>query len=136
MPKKVIVCIDDEKMVLNSLMGQLNNAFGNKYICEFFESTEEAEEFIDEMFAEGETVDLIICDWLMPGIKGDEFLIRVHKRFPNIAMIMLSGQADEASVERAKKEANLFKFIPKPWDKDELIQAIEEALSQQKPQNA
>jgi len=129
------MCIDDEKVVLNSLMGQLNNAFGNKYIYEFFESAEEAEEFIDEMYAEGETIDLIICDWLMPEIKGDEFLIKVHKRFPNIAMIMLSGQADEESVERARREANLFKFISKPWDKDELIQAIEEALSHSRSQS-
>jgi DNA-binding NtrC family response regulator len=135
MPKKIIMCIDDEKVVLNSLMGQLNNAFGNKYIYEFFESAEEAEEFIDEMYAEGETIDLIICDWLMPEIKGDEFLIKVHKRFPNIAMIMLSGQADEESVERARREANLFKFISKPWDKDELIQAIEEALSHSRSQS-
>jgi response regulator RpfG family c-di-GMP phosphodiesterase len=42
---------------------------------------------------------------------------------------MLSGQADQESVERAKNEANLFKFIAKPWDKDELMNEVSEALA-------
>ena len=129
MPKKTIMCVDDEKVVLTSLIGQLNQTFGNKYIYEGFTSPEEAWEFIDEQYSEGLSVDLIVCDWLMPRMRGDEFMIRVHKRFPDVAMIMLSGQADQDSVERAKSEANMYKFIAKPWDKDELMGEIEQAMS-------
>ena len=39
----------------------------------------------------------------MPGIKGDEFLIRVHQKYPKIVKVMLTGQADEVAIERVKK---------------------------------
>ncbi len=129
MPKKTILCVDDEKVVLTSLIGQLNNTYGNQYIYEGFTSAEEAWEYIDELYAEGQTVDLIICDWLMPRVRGDEFMIRVHKRFPTVRLIMLSGQADQESVERARKEANLYKFVSKPWDKDELMREVYNAIN-------
>jgi len=80
------------------------------------------------MYAEGLEVDLIICDWLMPRIRGDEFMVRVHKRFPHVPLIMLSGHADKSSVERAKNEANLFRFVAKPWIKEELLDHVSAAL--------
>jgi CheY-like chemotaxis protein len=128
MPKKLILCVDDEKVVLNTLMAQLTQTFGNRYSYEAFTSAEEAEEYIDEVYAEGSDVHLIICDWLMPRIKGDEFLIRVHKRFPQVALIMLSGQASPEAVERAQKEAHILSFVQKPWDKDYLMNLIQKAL--------
>jgi CheY-like chemotaxis protein len=128
MPKKRILCVDDEKVVLNTLMGQLYLTFGNRYLYESFTTPEEAEEFIDEVYAEGENVDLIICDWLMPRVKGDEFLVRVHKRFPEVALIMLSGQANPEAIERAKNEAHILAFVSKPWDKDQLMQLVQQAL--------
>jgi CheY-like chemotaxis protein len=129
MAKKIIMCVDDEKVVLTSLVGQLNNTFGNKFSYEQFTSPEEAWEFIDEVYSEGLNVDLIICDWLMPRMRGDEFMIRVHKRFPDVRMIMLSGQADADSVERARSEAKMYKFVAKPWDKDELMNEVRSALN-------
>lgn len=128
MAKKRILCVDDEKVVLNTLMGQLYQTFGNRYLYESFTSAEEAEEFIDEVYAEGENVHLIICDWLMPRVKGDEFLVRVHKRFPDVGLIMLSGQASPEAIERAKNEAHILAFVSKPWDKDELMSLIQKAL--------
>lgn len=122
------MCVDDEKIVLTSLLGQLNNTFGNKFIYEGFTSPEEAWEYIDELYSEGMNVNLIICDWLMPRIRGDEFMIRVHKRFPGVKLIMLSGQADPESVERARREANLLRFVSKPWDKEDLMKEVESAL--------
>lgn len=128
MDKKIIMCIDDEQIVLTSLMGQLGNTFGSKYIYESFINPDDAWDFIDETYAEGLDVNLIICDWLMPQIRGDEFMIKVHKRFPKVKMIMLSGQADQKAVDRAFKEANLLKFISKPWEKIELMSEVESAL--------
>ncbi len=120
--------MDDEKVVLNTLMGQLYQTFGNRYIYESFTSAEEAEEYIDEVYAEGENVDVIICDWLMPRVKGDEFLVRVHRRFPEVGLIMLSGQASPEAIERAKNEAHILAFVAKPWDKDELMSLVQKAL--------
>lgn len=129
MPRKTIMCVDDEQVVLTSLISQLNNAFGNRYYYEGFTDPEDAYQFIDETYAEGLNIDLIICDWLMPVMRGDEFLVRVHRRFPDVRSIMLSGQADPESVQRAYNEARMLKFIPKPWDKDLLLGEVENALN-------
>jgi DNA-binding NtrC family response regulator len=127
--KKVILCVDDEKIVLNSLVTQLKNHFGNHYLYEMVENTEEGWEVIEEILEEGDELALVISDWLMPLEKGDQFLIDVHARLPSAALIMLSGHADEASVDRARKYAHLRCFIRKPWDKEELIREVETALA-------
>ena len=72
---------------------------------------------------------IIVSDWLMPGTKGDEFLIQVHAKYPQIVKIMLTGQADLAAIERAKKLANLYRCLFKPWDENELVETIETGLN-------
>ena len=68
---------------------------------------------------------IIISDWLMPVIKGDEFLINVHRKYPNSLKIMLTGQADYKSIEKTEKEADLYKCIKKPWAQSELFSCID-----------
>lgn len=127
--KPVILCVDDEKLVLDSLVNQLRNYFGSQFIYETAENSEEAWEVIDDMHAQGYAISVIISDWLMPLEKGDKFLIDVANRFPNIALIMLSGHADEDSIERARTYANLRCFIRKPWDKEQLLFEISSILN-------
>lgn len=128
MTKSAILCVDDEKMVLNSLKSQLKNKFQSSYRLEFAESADEAFEVIEELYQNGIQVLVIVSDWLMPGIKGDEFLILVHQKFPRITKVMLTGQAEKSAIERAEKEANLFKCLNKPWDEQDLIDTILEGL--------
>ncbi|MEG4577477.1 response regulator [Microcoleus sp. N3A4] len=129
MSKPIILCVDDEKVVLHSLKTQLKSAFGNAYLYELAENPADALELIDELNDGEISIILIVSDWLMPGMKGDEFLIRVHQKFPNIVKIMLTGQADEEAVKRAFDEANLHRCLPKPWSESELIETIKTALS-------
>jgi CheY-like chemotaxis protein len=129
MAKPVILCVDDEVVVLNSLKIQLKNAFNDEYLYEVAESADEAMEIIEELKDENTDIIVIVSDWLMPGIKGDEFLINVHQQYPNIIKIMLTGQADEAAIERAKQEANLHSCLHKPWEGKELIETIQSGLS-------
>ncbi|MDN5201046.1 response regulator [Fulvivirgaceae bacterium BMA10] len=124
MPTGAIVCIDDEKLVLDSLKVQLREGFGNEFLLEFAQDAQEGFEVIDELFKDGVNVLTVVCDWLMPGMKGDEFLIEIHKRHPKIIKIMLTGQIDHKAIERAKNEANLFSCLNKPWDKQELLDTI------------
>ncbi|MFK5968501.1 MAG: response regulator [Candidatus Marithrix sp.] len=128
MSDKVILCVDDESIVLNSLEMQLKDQFGDTYIYEFAESAEEALEIMEEFTEEGLELLVIVSDWLMPGLKGDEFLIKVHKKFPKIVKVLLTGQADEDAIKRAQDEANLHRCIHKPWDADELIDTIRTGL--------
>jgi CheY-like chemotaxis protein len=126
--KKAIICIDDEKTILSSLKGQLKRNFGKEYVYEFSEVPEEALELIDELVSDGTKVLIIVSDWLMPGMKGDEFLIKVHQKYPQIVKVMLTGQADGEAVKRAQNEANLYRCIAKPWTEETLIQTIKTGI--------
>ncbi|MEG4864390.1 MULTISPECIES: response regulator [unclassified Microcoleus] len=128
MSKPVILCVDDERMVLDSLRTQLAAEFGDAYTYEGAEDAEEALEVIGELYNEETSVIVIISDWLMPGIKGDELLIRIHKQYPHIITIMLTGQADEVAVDRAKKQANLHRCLSKPWSEADLLETIKSGL--------
>ena len=129
MEKGIMLCVDDEIIVLTALKDQLRRAFGNDFLIDLAESAEEALELLDEMAEQGHTLLVIVSDWLMPGMKGDEFLIEAHKRFPTVVKIMLSGQAETAAVERARKEAGLHEFISKPWNAETLVETINVGLS-------
>jgi CheY-like chemotaxis protein len=129
MPKPVILCVDDEKMVLQSLKTQLKEAFGDAYLYEVAEDGDDALELIDELNEESTSIILIVSDWLMPGMKGDELLIRVHQKFPKVIKILLSGQADEDAIERAKDQADLHCCLSKPWSENELVETIKSGLA-------
>jgi CheY-like chemotaxis protein len=129
MSKPVILCVDDETVVLDSLKIQLKQAFGDIYFYEMAESADEALEIIDELHDEGTKILVIISDWLMPGMKGDEFLIQVHEKYPEILNVMLTGQADDEAVERAQNKAQLHRCLHKPWNAKELIETIQTGLT-------
>lgn len=126
--KKVILCVDDEKFVLDTLRTQLTNHFSDAYQCEIAENADDAMELLSEFQADQLSVIVIVSDWLMPGVKGDEFLVRVHQRFPGIVKIMLTGQADAAAIDRATREAELHRCLHKPWNEQDLIQTIKSGL--------
>lgn len=130
MDKTVILCVDDEKIILNSIKAQLKDNYGNSFLYETAESANEALEIIDELMDNIETKLVIISDWLMPVIKGDEFLTKVHRKYPipKSLKIMLTGQADSESIEKTKKEAGLYKCIKKPWSKSELFSCIDSGM--------
>ena len=126
--KPFILCVDDEIVVLNSLKIQLKNEFNDSYLYEVAESADEAMEILEELQEENTDIVVIVSDWLLPGTKGDQFLINVHQKFPAIIKIMLTGQADEEAIERTKKQANLHCCLHKPWQKKELIETIKIGL--------
>jgi DNA-binding NtrC family response regulator len=130
MSKSAILCVDDEIAILESLEIELTKAFDDTYLYETAESADEALEIIEELQNDSIAIIVIVSDWLMPGIKGDEFLIQVHKKYPNSIKILLTGQADESAIERVKTQANLHRCLRKPWKSQDLIETIKFALDQ------
>ncbi|WOB44763.1 response regulator [Thermoleptolyngbya oregonensis NK1-22] len=129
MSDAAILCVDDEAVVIAALKSQLQRLFGRQYLYEFAQSAEEAWEIISELEEESIKILIIVSDWLMPNVKGDEFLRQVHQQFPQIVTVMLTGQADEAAIERARQQANLYTCLRKPWKESDLQQVITSALS-------
>ncbi len=125
-----ILCVDDEAIVLSALRDQLRRHFGGRCLLETAQNVEEAWEVIEELVQEGVQILTIVSDWLMPGTRGDEFLIDVHRRFPQIVKVLLTGQADEDAINRAKREAALHACIAKPWCEQELVAAVAAGIPQ------
>ncbi|MEG3836522.1 MULTISPECIES: response regulator [unclassified Microcoleus] len=128
MNKPVIICVDDEPDILNTLKMQLKNEFKNDYFYELAESGDEALDLLEE-FQEKAQVIVVVSDWLMPGIKGDELLIKVHQKYPTIIKVMLTGQAEVSAVQRAVEEADLYCCLYKPWQSKDLIEIIKSGLA-------
>lgn len=128
MNESAILCVDDEPTVLWCLRDQIHKNFGDRMICEIAESVDEAWEVITDLGEDGIKLLVIISDWLMPNVKGDEFLMDLHQKFPDVITIMLTGQADESAIERVQQHANLNAYVSKPWDEDHIVSLIRSNL--------
>ncbi|MEG4342597.1 adenylate/guanylate cyclase domain-containing protein [Microcoleus sp. A003_D6] len=129
MSQQVIICVDDERTVLRSLKAELQEAVGNDYIIEIAEGGEEALELIEELLDDGDEIPLIISDHIMPEMKGDELLKQAHLISPKTIKIMLTGQADIGAIAHAINSANLYRYITKPWQAEDLKLTVREALN-------
>ncbi|HBE80998.1 MAG TPA: hypothetical protein DDW65_24900 [Firmicutes bacterium] len=129
MIKSLILCVDDEKSILDSLDRQLQDEFGSEFAVELAESVEEAQEIITESLANQIEIPVILADYLMPGCTGDQFLIWTHAKTPDTCNIMLTGQAGLDAVITAINYAGLYRYIAKPWERNDLILTIKEAIA-------
>lgn len=128
MSRPAIICVDDEKFVLSSLKAELKQFFDEQYQIETAEGGLEALDILKELLREGSDVPVIIADYIMPDIKGDDLLEQVHKLSPQTLKIMLTGQAGPDAVGNAVNKARLYRYIAKPWDPDDLGMTIQEAV--------
>jgi serine phosphatase RsbU (regulator of sigma subunit) len=126
--KPVILCVDDEKIVLNSLKAELRGYFGDKYLVETAESGDDALDVYSDLAIDGYDVLLVISDYLMPKMKGDDFLIALHQTAPHIIKILLTGQANLEGITNAVNHANLYRYLTKPWEKNDLLLTVEEGI--------
>ncbi|MCR9132211.1 MAG: response regulator [bacterium] len=128
--KDVILCIDDEQIILNSLSKQLIRKFGTRFEYEFAESGEEALEIVEELDEMGQTVVMAISDQIMPGMYGDEFLTKFHESHPKSIKILLTGQAALDSAMNAINKADLYRYLTKPWNEDDFLLTVDRGLQQ------
>ena len=128
MSEPIIICVDDEPIVLKSLKRELLEAFGDSYEIETTESAEETLELFEELLADQQEVPVVISDHIMPDMKGAELLQRIHAMSPATLKIMLTGQADLEAVTNAVNQAELYRYIGKPWEKTDLILTVKEAI--------
>jgi response regulator RpfG family c-di-GMP phosphodiesterase len=120
-----LLIVDDDSLILDVLRIQLEHFLPDNITIERASSGEEALQLMKELAQEGQApVEIIISDYFMPGLTGTEFLLRAHVINPSSKKILLTGQADEATVNKILDETNLFHFMTKPWNSQELKQHI------------
>ncbi|MFH1021233.1 MAG: response regulator [Pseudomonadota bacterium] len=116
-----ILCVDDEANVLKSLK--------RLFLDEDYEilTAESGKEGL-ALLEQRQPVQVVISDYRMPEMDGVAFFKQVHERWPDTVRIVLSGYADTAAVVSAINEGQVYKFIPKPWNDDELKVTIVKAV--------
>ncbi|HUW71282.1 MAG TPA: response regulator [bacterium] len=125
MSQEAILCVDDEPIILLSLIHELKNDFGERFLYESALNALDAFKVIEGLTSDGIEVILIISDWLMPGIRGDQFLMQVRSQYPGIKAIMLTGHADESATARLRENNLVLAILRKPWDQMELRDLID-----------
>ncbi|MCW7471429.1 response regulator [Leptospira kanakyensis] len=110
------------------MKSQVRQHFGEKYKYLTADNAKEAWDLLQELEEEGCSVSIIITDWSMPGMNGDEFLRKVHHSYPEIEKVIVTGFADQKSMEELNSEIGPIVCLKKPWDEEELITTISKAM--------
>lgn len=126
--EQVILCVDDEDMILKSLKRELRAKFGDQYLIATADSGTEGLNVLRELTADQHEVPVALVDYIMPGMKGDEFLSRLHAVSPQTRKILLTGQAEKSAVINAINQADLYRYIGKPWEPLNLALTVKEAI--------
>ena len=117
----VIAIVDDEEMVLTSLRSFL--LLETEYEVLTYNGPQTALEKLRQ-----QPIDLVISDYLMPGMNGIQFLLEVKKIHPFATRILLTGYADKENAIKAINEVGLYQYVEKPWENEDLRLVIQNGL--------
>jgi two-component system, sensor histidine kinase and response regulator len=116
-----LLLVDDDPALLDALSGTLHARFGH-FSVDTCNSAVRALEL-----TKCQHFDTIIVDVNMPTMSGFEFLTQVKQVQPQTPVLMITGNADRTTMAKAF-EGGATDFIPKPFDRDDLVQAVRRGL--------
>lgn len=111
-----ILVVDDVRLVLASLRRLLERA---GFQVATAESGAAALALLEK-----EPVDLVVADFMMPGMNGIELLRVVAQRWPRARRAMLTAQADQELLDRSLADGLLHAAFTKPWSNKDLVDAL------------
>ena len=127
--KYVIICIDDDPLILKLLSFQLNKVIEHETtIVECFLEPMEVVENIDSLISHKLEVLLLLVDYQMPSINGAELIRNIKQKYPQLKCIMLSGQANNIIVNELRSNHLIEKFISKPWEEGNLLSEVSKIM--------
>lgn len=113
-----VLFVDDEERIVNLLKMMFRGS------CDVFTATSGADAL---RIVETHDIHVIVSDQRMPGMLGIELLTAVRKQSPNTMRILLTGYSDLAAIVGSVNEGEVFRFVNKPWNNDELRTIVTEA---------
>ena len=116
----VLLFVDDEANILNALR-RLFRPLGYKILTAG--SGAEALALLEH-----EPVDLVISDMRMPQMDGAQLLEQVRTQWPDTVRILLTGHADVASTIAAINRGEIYRYISKPWEDNDIVLLVRHAL--------
>ncbi|MEL7053493.1 MAG: FAD-dependent oxidoreductase [Cyanobacteria bacterium J06588_5] len=117
--KPVILTVDDDPAVLQSISRDLRSHYGDKFRIVRADSGNKALEVTEQLKLRGDTVALFLADQRMPGMSGVEFLEQGSEIFPKAKRALLTAYADTNAAISAINDARLDYYLLKPWDPPE-----------------
>lgn len=131
MEKIYVICVEDQREVLNTIVTQLS-PFEDYAVIEECERADEALELIEEIETRGDFVGLIISDHVMPGMTGVKFFTQIKEdpRFSFTKKILLTGQATHLDTIEAINQARIDRYIEKPWEAENLTAIVSKLLTE------
>lgn len=118
-----IALVDDDEMALSSLRALFSLETDYSVTC--FENPVRACKELERT-----RVDVVVSDYLMPEMNGIDLLREVRRVQPEAARILLTGFADKENAIRAINEVGLYQYLEKPWDNQEMLIVIRNALQE------
>lgn len=130
MDKVAIICIDDEREVLDAVTRDLAR-FRTHFRIEPAESAADAREVVDELMEDGWKIGLVLADHLMPGTNGVDFLIALEAdpATKPTRKVLVTAQAGLEDTIRAVNRGRLDHYIRKPWKLEDLHAVVIRFLS-------
>jgi two-component system chemotaxis response regulator CheY len=130
MGELVVVVVEDEPEVRAAVLRDLRE-FSGPIRIEAAADSDEAEEVIDEAGARNDRVGLVLCDHLLPGRRGTDFLVVLQGREDTASAkkVLITGQASHEDTIRAVNEAGLDHYIAKPWAPERLQAVVRRLLT-------
>lgn len=119
--KHRLMIVDDEENVLNALQRVCRNQ--KQWEIETFNDPQQALKR-----AQTSSFDLFLSDYRMPQMNGVQFLTEAMQLQPDAMRLILSGHTDRSGLLSAINEAEIYRFIDKPWQDDELLVILHQAL--------
>lgn len=130
MYKYAIICVDDDPMINLLLNFQLNKIINSNTTCiETYSKPKELDCKLEDLISNGIEPVLLIVDYQMPEMNGDELILNIKKKYPTIPCVMLSGQANKIAVNRLKEDKLLSEFIEKPWKENQLVSVVNTVIA-------
>ncbi|HEX4764426.1 MAG TPA: response regulator [Usitatibacter sp.] len=118
-PKPRIVFVDDDERILNGVRA----LFRQEYEVLVARSGEDA---IAHLRAGG--VHVIVSDQRMPNMTGVELLRQARDVSPNTVRMLLTGYSDLAALVGSINDGEIYRFVKKPWDNDDLRRDVADAM--------
>ncbi|MDP4093462.1 MAG: response regulator [Bacillota bacterium] len=120
---KTILVVDDEIMITTTLSTLIRMVL--KYNVQVYNDPVEA---LQSEELTHKKVDMIISDFMMPGMNGLEFLKKARDKYPDVVPILLTGYSDKENAIKSINEVGLYYYLEKPWDNNNLIKIIQNGL--------
>ena len=117
--KPIILTVDDDPAVLQSISRDLRKQYGDKFRIVRADSGTVALETTEQLKLRGDTIALFLADQRMPGMSGVEFLEKGSEIFPAAKRALLTAYADTDAAISAINDARLDYYLLKPWDPPE-----------------